>query len=412
MKFAYSTILLILLSIILNSQTVNYYYDRGVEKLKFKEYKSAIEEFKKVVKKDPYYWEAWYDMGIAHLSIEYYNEAITDFTGAIKAKKNFADAYIKRAQTYLKLDKKEEAINDFDKIIKLKPKYISAYEQRGVMYFNMKEYKKSENDFLKAIELGSKDSEIYFSMAEIKIKEEEDDKALKYLNSGLELDSNKSDPYLKRAKILFNKKKYSEAISDASKAIDKGEKSENIFRIRANSHFFLKNYESAIKDYTVLIEDKRLRRDRLLLLRRGISYNRIEKYKDAARDLSKAIAYDRKNFNAYYERAVAYSHQGKSKEVLALRDFEAAMDLNSKCHEAYFFRGKYYLEHHLYEKAIEDFSQAIKVNENPGAEIYYLRGAAYSATKQRDAACMDLKKASELGHKEAEKLYNSRCFQY
>jgi tetratricopeptide (TPR) repeat protein len=95
----------------------------------------------------------------------------------------------------------------------------------------------------------------------------------------------------------------------------------------------------------------------------------------------------------------------------ALSDFTIAIEIRPDMAEAYYSRGLLYgKEYHKYRKAIKDFTRAIKIN--PGyAEAYYDRGVTYIILDDIENSYEDLKKASELGYKEADLLiekYSSR----
>ena len=66
--------------------------------------------------------------------------------------------------------------------------------------------------------------------------------------------------------------------------------------------------------------------------------------------------------------------------------FDKAIEHNQNFAEAYYKRGLVYLDLKQYDKAIEDFNQAIKLGSSHAAEAYYNRGVAYLHRERYDKA--------------------------
>ena len=61
-----------------------------------------------------------------------------------------------------------------------------------------------------------------------------------------------------------------------------------------------------------------------------------------------------------------------------------------------------------YEKAEKDYTKAIKLGDNVPRN-YFNRGLSKRLMEDSKGACEDWKKAAELGHKDAEELFNKYC---
>ena len=85
----------------------------------------------------------------------------------------------------------------------------------------------------------------------------------------------------------------------------------------------------------------------------------------------------------------------KLQTARVLSDLTDAIERNKSAY-LYYNRGNVYVARQDYSHAIEDYTQAIKIDEHL-AEAYYNRGLAYLAIKQQEAAVRDLSKAGELG---------------
>jgi tetratricopeptide (TPR) repeat protein len=110
----------------------------------------------------------------------------------------------------------------------------------------------------------------------------------------------------------------------------------------------------------------------------------------------------------YYNRGVCYNELKDFDKALA--DYSIAIKLNLKLAEAYNNRGNVYSKQKAYDKALADFSKAIELNPN-FAEAYYNRGNVYHNRKDYDKALVDYTKAIEL-NKEYAEPYNNRGVVY
>ena len=118
-----------------------------------------------------------------------------------------------------------------------------------------------------------------------------------------------------------------------------------------------------------------------------------------------------KNFNAkvYLE----YVEKGKAKEELedykgAISDYNLAIKTDSTSETAYYLRGysKAMLEDH--SGAIEDHTKAIEIDPD-FANAYYRRGYSKYLLGYSETACIDWKKATNLGHTNAAEWVKEFC---
>ena len=85
---------------------------------------------------------------------------------------------------------------------------------------------------------------------------------------------------------------------------------------------------------------------------------RYSKFDEAEETLTKAIKYDKHNFEAYYYRGCAKVNGQKYKEAIA--DFEKAVELKPDYADAYFNLGNTYFLMHEEDKACEYYRLANK----------------------------------------------------
>lgn len=95
----------------------------------------------------------------------------------------------------------------------------------------------------------------------------------------------------------------------------------------------------------------------------------------------------------YYRRGHLYNYLGQYEK--AIEDYTQAIRIKPDYADAYFLRGNAYYNLHQYGKAIEDYSQAIRIQ--PDAAIAYeMRGSCYLKLVQISLGCINLQKACQF----------------
>jgi tetratricopeptide (TPR) repeat protein len=110
----------------------------------------------------------------------------------------------------------------------------------------------------------------------------------------------------------------------------------------------------------------------------------------------------------YYNRGLVYDELQEYNKALA--DYTKAIKLNKEYANPYNNRGNLYLKLKDYDKALADYNQAIKLNPNL-ADPYNGRGTVYATLKEYDKALADFSKAIELNPNLADP-YNGRGIVY
>lgn len=130
----------------------------------------------------------------------------------------------------------------------------------------------------------------------------------------------------------------------------------------------------------------------------GIAAYQEENYEGAVGYLTNAINKWKRD-NGFKEIIFAYMYRGNSylemdSSKLALRDYSEVLLKFGKHPPAFRMRAKAYDKNGEYDRAINDFTSVIKI-ENL-ADDYALRGIVYSKMEKFDAAINDLTKAIEM----------------
>ena len=334
-------------------------FDRG-------QYKNAISEFNQAIKLNTESIYSYYKRGDAKLqqgfldiqsgrtqqANDYFKAAIKDFSDAIKINPENADAYLLQGTTKFELGNRKEAISDLNNAIMINPMHIQLFYYNGLQKSNLgdnelkRSYTKKAQRFYEdaifyyniAIERTPKSSKVYRKVKEIKdfLRKSKDEKF-----------------------VDLSRKYYKEFVQNCTQRIKSSHKGIADYSSRGYAYYIYGKfesdqgniersqmlYEAAVKDYTSHINRRRLFRK---------SNEVIDTY-----------AYNIRG-NAEIELGKIETNRGNSKKAI-----------------------------NLYESAIEDFDQVIKVNSRH-ARAYHKRGFAKEALGRKEAAKADFEKAKEL----------------
>lgn len=128
------------------------------------------------------------------------------------------------------------------------------------------------------------------------------------------------------------------------------------------------------------------------LICRGAIYRKREQFDSAKEDLDHALEISPKSANALYQRSELY--RATKSYDLALADIDSIIE---QLPDSFYYaaRGVIYFELGKYEKAVEDYTEAIRLYPE-NAEYYAKRSEIYRYMKQTELAESDEQKAKEL----------------
>ncbi|HBH24387.1 MAG TPA: hypothetical protein DDY13_13300 [Cytophagales bacterium] len=116
-------------------------------------------------------------------------------------------------------------------------------------------------------------------------------------------------------------------------------------------------------------------------------------YDEILQDINTAIALNPDNYQYYEFRSELYANDDEP--LKALQDYDRMIGLNPSNSDAYTKRGIYYMSNDQYQKAIQDFNSSIK--NNPTNELSYLYKALCEHNNSRhNTAYDDFSKSIEI----------------
>ena len=327
------------------------------------EYREAISQFTEFLKTDSTDEEAWYYLGRAYLNADLFDSAIQNLTYAIKS------------------------------VTTLAPSKSDYYLYRALAYKSDKIYYLAASDFESAIKLNPSDPRIYFEDARLKfIMNQDKSGAIDELGTAIKLDPDYAPYYVKRAEYKLYSARFvfdshdmlESAVHDISFAISLDPSNYEYYKMRSEIYKESGEPLLAIGDYNEMI---RLEPEKIkAYTERGLIRMQNDDYKVAIKDFTSAISHDptdEKNF-----RFRGLCKYNSSDYTGAYKDFTSAIGLLTKD-----------------EKKSKDRETLTRVL----ADTYIKRGVSAYSMGNSFNACIDFRKAYDLGASKALNYYNKYC---
>ena len=302
-------------------------------------------------------------------------------------KENYEGIYIDTAKNYMDKKEYETAIEVLNKAIVLHPENSNFYIFRGLSYAGLNQHKKAIDDYTQAINRNSMLNSIYYvrglSYSELKQYE----KAIADYSKSISLDPQESDSYYGRGNSYQELKQCQKAIVDYSRSISLNPKDAFVYSARGYCYNEINDYYKAKLDFIKASELYKEAGD-------------IDSYKDAQESL-KTIENNNKNsqqINHHNDEAYYFNlgvdYINKKQYSKAIEFFSQAIKLNPKS-ALYSWRGLSYFNLKQYQKAILDYTQSLSLDAQVG-ENYLWRGISYNNIGKYQEAKLDLIKAGQL----------------
>ena len=278
------------------------------------------------------------------------------------------------------LGNSKEAVKELTKAIEISPQYKDAYIQRAFIYLILKDPDGAMNDFNEAIKMMNN-----------------------LPTNDLTEDEGKEDAeiYFNRGDLLYKEyHKYEKAIDDYNKAIEIEPTFKEAYYYKGLCYEGLKKYKEAAENITKAIQNGL--KDTTIYMKRANLFFTTEDYEKAIIDYTKLIHdFKMQDDIIYLHRGICYNRTGKYQP--ALKDLTRALGFYRENSDVYVERGIANTKLKLYSTAMTDFRNAeIYSPKNP--KVFEFRGDMYNDMKNYDKAIEDYTKSIKL-KSSAERYY-------
>ena len=172
------------------AESAEFYYKRGNDKYDAEDYTGALKDYKKAIKINPQYSDAFNNRGNVKLDLKLYKEAIKDYTKAIEFSPQYGDAYYNRGLAKENIKDFKGAIKDYTKAIEFFPKGEDAgdaYYGRGYAKEMLNDFEGAIKDYTKATKLIPEDGDLYMDIHFLKLSLKDFEGAVSARNKSFEL---------------------------------------------------------------------------------------------------------------------------------------------------------------------------------------------------------------------------------
>lgn len=300
----------------------------------------------------------------------------------------------------------QEAIRTLNTLLRVDEEAFEGFFLRGIAKYNLDDLLGAEADFSTAIKLNPVYTQAYTYRAITRSRLGNYDDALQDFREAIELRPDLPGPYYSRGVTRLLNQQFEEAISDFNKYIRQETKVADAYICRGLSYLHLKDTLAAYEDYNTAIRTNRENPNGYN--RRGTLYMQQKRLSEAEADFNKAIECDSSYLLSYFNRALVYSDTNRP--MAALADFDKVIRLDSTSSLTYFNRALedydkvalyspnnvlvfynragVYTQLGEYEKAVEDYSSAIKLYPD-FANAYIYRGRLRALLRDPQGARSD-----------------------
>ncbi|CAD8102202.1 unnamed protein product [Paramecium sonneborni] len=235
----------------------------------------------------------------------------------------------------------------------------------------------------------------YQAEALILIQKCQYEKSIRLLEQAIEIFPNKLEPYYLKGTICLLDKLYDgaqECEQLLELAFTKQGKQPNLFFARALMKSYKRRYTSAIKDLEKAIDKSEDSISDHFYIR-GILHAQSMRLKEAIKDFTTAIHFNKEHSESYLERAKCYQIKGDTAQSFG--DMNKYVKYNNS-DEIHYWSGSLLFHNNAYEEALKAFNDAKQTNQ-----ILILKLKCEIKLQQIDKACMISNQIIQQNSKEA-----------
>jgi len=228
------------------------------------------------------------DKGNKFFLAKQYSQAVEWYTKAVQADPTDAAFYSNRAAAYMGMNKFEEALADSEQCIKLMPNWVKGFYRKGAALVSLGRHEEAIRAFKKGIECDPSNDDLKQRLVEA--EREAKFTVKRHDDEGRPLSP--AQIAKEEGNVMFRESKYEAAIAKYTRAVELATSEEEksiYYSNRATCHAQLQDHAAVVADCTYSINIKPSVK---ALIRRGLAYESLEKYKLGLEDMRNVLELD------------------------------------------------------------------------------------------------------------------------
>lgn len=376
-------------------EEVAYLFDRG-------DHAEAVEKLTALIEKSPGDANLYSLRSTAYHQIGRFAEAIADLNLAIERNDRDAKLFNNRGFIRLGLEQFDAALDDFNRATQLSEKFINAHNNRGLLFIATQRFEEAITQFDRAIEINPHYVDAYNNRGFAELEAGRIEQALDDFNVALRLDGKYVNAYNNRGLLRARAGDFENAIVDFTQAMMLDPLNPKYYQHRGEVYLRKGSVDKAIADEKKLVWLVQLHqltvgvngstRPVLELTHRASHYLQINDLENALADLNRAVSLDPRSAAALSARADVHYRKKMIEE--AKSDAETSLAIEPS-HEAFSVLGDVFLKLGDYDRAIENFARARRVDSSV-AEAYFAKSRELTEKGDLEQAQNSLQQALVL----------------
>lgn len=303
-----------------NTDSAQFYFNKGTEANTAKLYAIASNNFDKAIHFNPHFIQAYIENGKVNLSMRVIG----------KAWENFSKAY--------ELDpKNNDIINElatlsfnnrqFQKAIDLVQKCMNCTNSSrilGMSYYNLEDYGKAEKYLKDAVNKNAKDADAFYTLGRTYLELEDEKSAMEVFKKAIEL-TPKSQWIYELGLICYNENDYKDAVKYFESAAESGYNKSNDFNENYGfAQLYSGDTENGIKTLNLVLDRKPNNKE--LLNNIANALYETKKYQEALDYFTRLLNINPKDARTLYMAGMTFQKLGQKEKGQKLCDDAISLD--------------------------------------------------------------------------------------
>jgi len=231
---------------------------KGIGYFNEKQYKKAIEEFQKILKKNNEDSEAYYSALCVLANVCYnlkkYEESVKYYTLAAKHRPDDSLNYFYLGLIYHSQNKLNLAIKNFQKSIALNPGKFQSYYNLGNIYKDKENYEKALEYYKKSLEIEPNNLNAFYNMGNVYYKSGDIKNSNECYLKAIEINPAHGDSHYNLGLNYQEKGEYDKAIGQFNELLKINPSYREVYYDLGVTYYNLKDSGQALKNFNIYIE--------------------------------------------------------------------------------------------------------------------------------------------------------------